>query len=395
MGTGEDIGTETNMWEIEAASEADSTLVLDKTEITAKAEEDIKTETLTAVLKNTTGDLTWISSNTDVAEVQANGNTATLTLKAEGTSIITVSCGDLSAKCRVMIGCQHYHVDGVCYICGKECEHNWQNADGICTNCEYECPHKYTNNICTICGHQNTSCIAEGTLITLANGKQVAVEDLTGEEKLLVWDMHTGSYRQADIAYIINHNNVKERTQIIHLYFSDGTDIEIISDHGFYDLDLNKTVYINATNYEQFIGDWFVTQKLGAEKEWNKAQLKEVKIEYRETRVYEVVTYEHLTCFTNGLLSISSLLNPFCNIFEVDPNTLSYDKELMAKDIEKYGLFTYDDFKELIPEYAFKLYHVDYLKVALGKGLTTWDEINFLVDFYHKEISPLVRNEES
>ena len=64
----------------------------------------------------------------------------------------------------------------------------------------------------------------------------------------------------------------------------------------------------------------------------------------------------------------------------------------MLKDIEKYGLFTYEDFKELIPEYAFGLYNVEYLKVALGKGLTTWEEINFLADYYNTEIAPLVND---
>jgi len=259
----------------------------------------------------------------------------------------------------------------------------------VCTICGFTCTHNYVNNVCTICGAQQ--CIAEGTLITLANGDRVPVEELTGEEELLVWNMETGEYDKASIAYIINHNGVSAERKILHAYFSDGTDIEIISDHGFYNLDLNKLIYINENNYEEYIGDWFVTQDLDSEKSWGKAQLTKVEIEYKDIVAYEVVTYEHLTCFTNGLLSISSLLNPFCNIFEVDENTLSYDKEKMEKDIEQYGLFEYEDFKDLIPEYAFKLYHVEYLKVALGKGLTTWDEIYFLVDYYHKETAPLIK----
>jgi len=288
------------------------------------------------------------------------------------------------------IDCEHSYTDGVCTLCGNECIHSW--VDGTCTICSMACTHNYVDNTCTICG--STQCIVEGTLITLANGKQVAVEDLTGEETLLVWNLETGKYDEAEIAYIVNHGKIAAERKIIHLYFSDGTDIEIISDHGFYNLDLNKLIYINGMNYEEYIGHWFVTQKIGTEKEWNKAQLIDVKIEERTTVAYEVVTYEHLTCFTNGLLSISSLLNPFCNIFEVDAETLSYDKELMEKDIEKYGLFTYEEFKDKLPEYAFKLYHVDYVKVALGKGLTSWEEIEFLIKYYHEEIDELVNKKQ-
>lgn len=392
IGTGDDIGETTNMWEIDSINAVTPTLILDKVNITAKIGETLS-ETITATLTNSTGNLTWTSSNTDVAEVVGNGSVATVTYKDEGTTTITVTCGNLSAKCKItVIGCDHtYTTDGICSICGKTCAHTFQ--DSTCTICGFACTsHTYdSNNTCTICGAIK-SCITEGTLITLANGKQVPVEELTGKEKLLVWDMLSGSYKEADIAYIINHNGIKENREIIHLYFSDGRDIEIVKDHGFYNIDLNKTVYINADNYQEYIGDWFVTQKLNSGNQWSRAKLTGVKIEYRETRVYEVVTYGNLTCFTNGLLSISSLLNPFCNIFEVDIATLSYDKKQMAEDIKKYGLFTYEDFKELIPEYAFGLYNVEYLKVALGKELTTWEEINFLADYYNTEIAPIVND---
>jgi len=244
---------------------------------------------------------------------------------------------------------------------------------------------------CYFCGYK-TSCVVEGTLITLASGEQVPVEELTGEEKLLVWDMNTGSYTEADIVYIVDHGRIAEKHEIMHLYFSDGTDMGIIYDHGFYDLDLNKMLYINANNYEEYIGHWFVAQKADSVNEWNKVQLTNVEIEYRTTTAYEVITYEHLTCFTNGLLSIGSLLNPFCNIFEVDEETLSYNKEQMAKDIEKYGLFTYEDFKGKMPDYSFMLYRLDYLKVSIGKGITTWEEIETLIQYYHQEIDPIVKD---
>lgn len=232
-------------------------------------------------------------------------------------------------------------------------------------------------------------CVADGTLITLANGEKVKVEDLNGDEKLLIWNMYTGDYDEANIAYIINHDGDRRINTIIHLYFSDGTDIEVVRDHGFYDVELNKYISLSKANYKQYIGHHFLKQAPNNQLE--SIQLIDVKLEKKYTGIYEVVTDKHLTCFTNGILSISSLIEGFCNIFEIDRETVSYNEEKMAKDIETYGLFTYDDFKELIPEEAFELYNVQYLKVAMGKGDIKPSEIEFLVKYYHKNIDKLIK----
>ena len=46
------------------------------------------------------------------------------------------------------------------------------------------------------------SCVAEGTMITLADGSQIAVENLTGNELLLVWNLFTGTFDIAPILFI-------------------------------------------------------------------------------------------------------------------------------------------------------------------------------------------------
>ena len=53
---------------------------------------------------NAAGSLNWESSNTGVATVDSNGK---VTAKAQGTAIITVSCGDKKATCTVTVDHQH------------------------------------------------------------------------------------------------------------------------------------------------------------------------------------------------------------------------------------------------------------------------------------------------
>ena len=61
------------------------------------------TATLTATKRNLTGEIYWISSNTSVATVSGNGNTATITMKAAGKTTIKAKIGDVTASCVVTV----------------------------------------------------------------------------------------------------------------------------------------------------------------------------------------------------------------------------------------------------------------------------------------------------
>jgi len=58
-------------------------------------------KTITATIENITGNLTWTSSNTNVATVSGNGNKATVTVVGDGTATITAKYGTASATCTV------------------------------------------------------------------------------------------------------------------------------------------------------------------------------------------------------------------------------------------------------------------------------------------------------
>ncbi len=101
------------------------------------------------------------------------------------------------------------------------------------------------------------SCVAEGTLITLADGSQKAVEDLTGDEMLLVRNMHTGTFDFAPILFV--DSDPEHTYEVIKLYFHDGTVVDVISEHGFWDLTLGEYVYLDG-NAADYIGHWFSKQ---------------------------------------------------------------------------------------------------------------------------------------
>ena len=47
----------------------------------------------------------------------------------------------------------------------------------------------------------------------------------------------------------------------------------------------------------------------------------------------------------------------------------------MAADIEKYGLYSYEDFSDYISYEAYLSSPAVYLKVSVGKGMMTYEEI--------------------
>ena len=57
---------------------------------------------------------------------------------------------------------------------------------------------------------------------------------------------------------------------------------------------------------------------------------------------------------------------------------------MMLADIEKYGLYTYEEFSALysIPKSIFEAFNAQYLKVSLGKGLITEEKLNELIERY-------------
>ena len=225
-------------------------------------------------------------------------------------------------------------------------------------------------------------CVAEGTLITLADGSQKPVESLTMDDMLLVWNHHTGNFDVATMVF--NDSDPYDQYKIIHLYFSDGTEVKVVDEHAFWNATLNKYVFIRENESTQYIGDWFNKQTTDANGNmiWENVQLIDVQIYMEYTTTWSPVTFAHLNFYVNGMLSMPGATEGLINIFEVDSNTLQYNQVAFQEDIQTYGLFEYADFQELIPEVIFDAFQVQYMKVSLGKGLITWEGIEELIAYY-------------
>lgn len=228
------------------------------------------------------------------------------------------------------------------------------------------------------------ACVTEGTMITLADGSQKAVEDLTGDEMLLVWNMFTGEFDSAPILFI--DSEPAAEFEVIKLTFSDGTVVEVIDEHAFWNFDLNEYVFIRE-DAAKYIGDTFNRQTYNESGEmiYTAVQLTDVDIVTEYTTAWSPVTYGHLSYYVNGMLSMPGATEGLINIFEVDPETMTIDPEQYSADIAEYGLYTYDEFVEEVfelPEVMFEAFNGQYMKVAIGKGLITVERLGELFARY-------------
>ena len=112
-------------------------------------------------------------------------------------------------------------------------------------------------------------------------------------------------------------------------------------------------------------------------------ELVDVVIEKRIVGTHSMVTADQLSHFANGYLSIAAGIDGLFNIFDVN-NDMKYDEEAVIKDIETYGLYTYEDFAEYVSYEEFIAFNGAYLKISVGKGLTTFEKIIEMINLYLK-----------
>ena len=218
--------------------------------------------------------------------------------------------------------------------------------------------------------HKCPSCLTEDTLITLADGSQKRIDELTFDDELLVWDFFKGEYTTSKLSLLINDG--EKEYEVITLNFDDGSELRIIYEHGLFGIKENDYVLINKENVADYIGHSFIKNN-GMENA--EVVLESYEITKENIGCYTILTAQYNNCIANGLLTVTPPpIEHFYDYFEIGEG-MKYDEILMQSDIEKYGLYTYDDFKDYISYEEFVAFNGQYLKILVGKGYITFDDI--------------------
>ncbi len=232
-------------------------------------------------------------------------------------------------------------------------------------------------------------CILAETKITMFDGTYKNAIDVKQGDVAIAFNHFTGCFEPS---IIIGNDHVNEKENfhdIIHLYFSDGSETNAVYEHGFFDLDLNKYVYFRNDDCHSFIGHRFFGIVSSKDFSTRIVKLKDVKITREYTKVCSPVTANHLNIVSDNMLSFAGGLAGLFNFFDYDKDTLKYNEVFMKKDIQKYGLLSYKDFEDFMPKEIYELLPCQYLAVSIGKGLITFDIFH---SYYDKFCSQLMDN---
>ena len=256
-------------------------------------------------------------------------------------------------------------------------EHTWSVAEN--KDAQYSYANFCSGTLTKLegSGGNQSTCLAAGTRITMADGSKRAVEDLRKGDRVMSLDHVTGEITYRDVIIVVrtSQENYRRNTFI----FDDGTALATINEHGIFDLDRSAYVNIDHKNYQQFIGHRFVsvdaTGKLGVKK------LVAVESVPESGYKYDIVTEGTLNYVAEDTLSVTHVLVDVINTFAFGEG-LVYDPEKMQEDIATYGLYTYDEWAQNCDISVFAEYNIPVMKVGISKGLYTQEYIIGLINTY-------------
>ncbi len=240
-----------------------------------------------------------------------------------------------------------------------------QITSGSGTTCSFTMP---AENV-TITITSKASCLVEGTMITMADGSKKAVEDIVVGDEVITWNFIEGKHEIVPVCLAVNDGN--DDFRVVTLSFEDESTLKFIDNHGVFDATLNEYAYITPNNAEEFLGHDFV--KLNADGLVETVKLVGFDITRETVGCYTLQTAFNVNCVANGLLTQTPpLCEGYFDYFEMG-EFMKYDAEKMQADIDTYGLYTYDDFKDYLTYDVFMAFNGPFLKIPVEKGYFTFE----------------------
>lgn len=150
-------------------------------------------------------------------------------------------------------------------------------------------------------------CIIEGTKITLADGTTKAVEDITYDDELLVWNFYAGRFDKAKPTWI-KIAEIAPRYNLVK--FSNGTEVGFVGaggEKGYHRI-FNKEA--GAFTYTGNLKETPNGTTTFAQDETFPTVISQEVIE-KEVKFYNIITDKHYNIFANGILTSCKLSNKY------------------------------------------------------------------------------------
>ncbi|GEM_PF-3522625 len=242
---------------------------------------------------------------------------------------------------------------------------------------------KIQGSLFNLSGHMNkiinfneialAACFAAGTRITMADGSTKAIEDIVKGDRVRTFDHEAGQLSEEAVCYVFD-NGLEANPFTLH--FASGKTLSIVDKHDLLVESSRKYVVVSQSNASTFVGQRFYNADKA---QWD--ELTSVTYGTTPTKYYTIYSAYHINTIANGMLTCPDDIDFNLNIYEMD-ETLKADPAQLAADRAQYGYFTSADFPELTKDLdAFDALNRN-TKIALGKGLVTWERLMQIYEDY-------------
>jgi hypothetical protein len=170
-------------------------------------------------------------------------------------------------------------------------------------------------------------CLAKGTLITLANGKKTAIENIDYSDTIVVWDFDLGVFSEAKPFWI---KKAETANQYNLLKFNDGTTLKTINQHRIFNKE--KGMFTYPMTDDTPIGTTSFNESA------NEVTLISKTVVVEEVEYYNVITNHHMNLFADGILTSCRYNNiyPIADMKFVKENRHVVPKSIYPAQIGAY-----------------------------------------------------------
>lgn len=221
-------------------------------------------------------------------------------------------------------------------------------------------------------GGGGSSCVTGNTRVRLENGEEIPVSELKEGNAIMTWDFNGGYISHGLLtAFFKNHSD--EGFDVIRVEFEDGSAVEVIKEHLFFDMNERKFVAVNAESMN-YIGHEFA--KFDRETE----EVKPVKVIdiLMDGKVYDAYAPQCAGSYNflaNDFITANDGQLALCNMFKFDNDRMKFDYEAMCEDLSKYPLLKYSQLEGIVNKDFFYANRGWEIGVAIGKGLITLEQL--------------------
>ena len=250
----------------------------------------------TLTLSNPTGNVTFTIAGVEAA----SGYQLVVTEINRGGSATIKYKDGTSANVRAGTYQNVVSIDSITYTDDRNTDYTLKDVNGINKTIPYTLTSDTTLEI------NSWECIIEGTQITLADGTTKAIEDITYDDELLVWNFYAGRFDKAKPSWI----KVEETAPRYNLVkFSNGSEVGFVGPGG--DIGYHRIFNKEAKAFTHTgVAETPNGTTTFAQDETFPTVISQEVVE-KEVKFYNVITDKHYNLFANGILTSCRLSNKY------------------------------------------------------------------------------------